>query len=155
MADVTKRLPFEFSSRWSELLRDFDPAIPGAWQELATKLDLRDRELENYLSNQPMVYSRDSGVTDFRSHAWTAKTYSRIKSWSVEVDQLDDGSDDVQDVDVDLELHVDGSPEAFLTLPAGEPYIDYEGRLPTLGPGARVTIYCEQTGFALVSTVGF
>lgn len=147
---ATKQMPFEYGVRWAELgpMMDLSP-------EVVRLLDARDQELENFLSNQPIVWSRDASVTVFRSKPWTAKTYAKIRSWSIEIGQDDAGDDDVQASAVDVELHVDGVLAASLTLPAGASYIEYSGRLPSLGPGARVTIYSTDIGFDLISTVGF
>ncbi len=146
----TKRMPFEFSDRWTQL----GPEM-GLSPEVIRLLDQRDRELENFLSNQPIVWPRDPDAEVFRSMPWTAKTFAQIKYWAVEIGQDDAGDDEIQAFDVDVELHVDGVVRAAVTLPAGQAYIEYDGLLPKLAPGARVTMYCEQTGFSLICTAGF
>lgn len=152
MPGPSKNLPFEYTTRWQEISDMLETPLPP---EAVAVLEQRDRELEDHLMQQPMVYTRVASVTAFRSVPWTAKARTQIKGWSVEVDQLDNGTDDVQGVDVDIELHVNGVLEVAMTLPAGDPIVYYEGRLPKLNAGARVTVYCEQTGFVLISTVDF
>lgn len=154
-----KSLPFEYPMRWADIGPQLREAIrrndEGLWNEVVAVLEDRDRRLEDFLSRTPIVWDRDASATRLRSKPWTAKDFGQAREWNVELGQDDAGDDEVLDHDLDIELHINGTMARTMTLPTGEVYVEYDGELPETEPGDRVTLYCEELGFDLVSTVSF
>lgn len=158
-ADDIKQLPFEYPTRWPELLTLFRTAIEkndsSAWLQLERSLEERDRALEDQLYNEPIIFDHDSGAP-LRSKVWTPKWRTRIKDWYLEFAQDDDGEDLPQGADFTLELHFDGVMVRQLTMPAGDVFVEYSGEaLPDIPPRTRVTMWSEEIAdFDFVSTLG-
>lgn len=150
MGDPTKRMPFEYSNRWPQLGKEM-----GLTDEVIQLLDARDQELENWLSSQPIIFDHDAGTVALRSKPWTAKTFGRVKEWSIELDMEDDGTEVVADGDLVFGLHIDGVEKAELTIPDGEIRAEFEGTLPMIPKGGRITILDSGDGvdYNYVSTV--
>jgi hypothetical protein len=152
MAATTRPFVFEYQQRWAELAKFFDPPLS---EDLIAMLDQRDKDLEDALNMQPIIFDRDAGAP-VRSKVWTSKSFTRVRAWSVELTQDDAGDDIPLGVDFTIELHINGVYSRELILPAGEVYIEYDSSempLPHLEAGARLTLYAEDTTFDLVSTV--
>lgn len=141
---------FDFGQRWPELGKLFDPPLSV---ELIMLLDQRDRDLEDALNQQPIIFDHDAGAP-LRSKPWTAKSYATIKGWNVELGQDEAGADVPLGVDWTIEMHFDGAVVETLTLPAGEVFIEHGGPLPDIPRGTRITLFTEDTAdFDFVSTV--
>lgn len=141
---------FEFATRWPELARLFDPPLS---EELIELLDRRDRELEDALSQQPIIFDHDAGAP-LRSKPWTAKSFARVRGWNVELAQDDAGADIPLGIDWTIQMHFDGDVVETLTLPAGEVYVEHRGPLPDIPRGTRITLFTEEIAdFDFVSTV--
>jgi hypothetical protein len=147
---ITRLAPFEYSNRWPEI----GPQM-GLSAETIRLLDDRDRQLEDYLSMTPIIFDHDAGTEKLRSKPWTAKTFHQVRGWYIELDQEDDGTDVVAVGALDFELHVDGAVQATLTIPSGETYAEYTGRMPTIPARGRMTILDTGDGvdYNYVSTV--
>lgn len=155
-----KGLPFEFTHRWADLGPLMQRAITSdddsQWREFVGLLEDRDKQLEDFLSRTPVIFDRDASVSAFRSKPWTAKDFGQVREWNAELGQDDLGADETQPSDVTLEFHINGVATGHdLVIPAGSAYADFDGELPQTAPGDRVTLYCEDVGFKLVSTVSF
>lgn len=150
MAGASRQPVFEFTNRWADLSKLFPEPLS---EELINLLEQRDRDLEDALNKQPVIYDHDAGAPE-RSKPWTAKEFTRIRRWSSEIAQDDAGDDIVLGADWTLELHYDGVMVAELTLPAGQAYVEYSGApLPIVPRGTRITMYTNDTTFDFVSTI--
>jgi hypothetical protein len=125
----------------------------GVSTEVIELLDRRDRQLEDALNQQPIIFDHDAGAP-LRSKAWTAKAFAKVHGWNVELGQDEAGDDVVLDVDWTIQMHFDGVQVESLTLPAGEVYIEHSGPLPTIPRGTRITLFTDEIAeFDFVSTV--
>ena len=145
---AAKDRAFEFTERWAQLgpLMNLSP-------EVIELLDRRDRDIEDYLSQRPIIFDHDAGAP-LRSKPWTAKTFGEVRGWNVELGQNEAGANIVLGAAWTLKLHFDGAEVASLTLPAGAAYVEHAGPLPTIPKGTRITMYTPTVAaFDFVSTV--